>query len=135
LSSLVKSGTALLNKELLQEALNNLGIEYEMHGENIKIKGAGRYEDRELIWNKEKKRYDLQQYDHVGNRWINEVSAEYSKVYTRRENARLEAERKQYQEKQKEEILKKAKANGYTAKEIYDPETKSIKLTLRRNVF
>lgn len=157
MSSIVKTTTPFINRELLCEALKAIGCKYDIHGNTILtdrqdyfgrqkfelINGrfaflhdsdAGRY-----LWGN----INGQQYKTVSD-FLKQVENAYNESYRKRleelEHLRLEAERKrleqerlEFVEKQKQTIIAKAKAQGYSIRE--ERVKDKTKLVLVRNTY
>lgn len=158
MSAVVKTVTPFIDKECLLKALDKLEVKYTINGNQIKSQNQnfiyrnGRYtldvyshNYQSINWNNYKNK----------NTFLQAVEKEYNQFYAeklaelerRRQEAlaeaerkrletearRLEEERKAFVEKQKQTIIEKAKAKGYSVKE--KKVGKKIKLVLVRHTY
>lgn len=143
MSAVIRSITPFLEKELLLQALSDLEIEHRLTHvsghERIEVLTSGQYfvfEDGryKLVYDTD---YAFMSYAQRGRNqkswrdaasFLKSVEVQYNELYDRRlaelirlqeeaERIRIEEERRQYVQQQKEAILQKAKEQGYEVKE------------------
>lgn len=134
MSCRVKTATPFINKEILLEALEECGYEYNIRGGNIHIPALHMY--RNTYFKLENRKYVLihEDFNDISS-FLQKVEKSYNNVYERKlkeEAERLERERIAYIESQKKAIMEKAKAKGYRVMEV--KKDKKIQLTLVREV-
>jgi hypothetical protein len=166
MSSVVKTITPFINRELLLQALDEVGCKYTIKGDSIVTERVDLRGNQEFIW---KNRRFLFQHDSYNYLWrdrnlksyqpvssfLKAVEKSYNVIYKRKlaeierrrlaseveaerkrleeERARLENERKDFVEKQKAEIIEKAKKEGYSVRE--EKVQEKIKLVLVRTTY
>ena len=135
MSCLVKTATPFISEEILLEALEKCGYEYEIKNDKIYIPALHKY--RNAYFKFVNGKYILV-YDRDNNEiysFIAKVEKSYNNVYEiklKEEAERLERERLAYIESQKKAIMEKAKAKGYRVMEV--KKDNKIQLTLVREV-
>jgi hypothetical protein len=159
MSSVVKSITPFINKDFLCKALDAVGCKYTIQGNTILTDRVDYYGNQrfELINGRFALLHDSsansmrfgprypwgninnQQYKTVSD-FLKQVEAAYNESYRKRleeleeaERKRLEQERLEFVEKQKQTVIAKAKAQGYSVREERVKE--KIKLVLVRNTY
>lgn len=135
MSCLVKTATPFINEEILLEALENCGYQYEIKANEIYIPQLHKYRDTcfKLVNGKYVLNYDS--YNTDISSFLQRLELEYGKVYERKleeERERLERERLAFIESQKKAITEKAKAKGYRVMEV--KKDNKIQLTLVREI-
>jgi hypothetical protein len=154
MSAIVKTATPFLNKELLLQALENIGCKYTLQGNDILTDrkdyygiqkfslSNGRYvflHDRDSTL----RNINNQQYKSVSE-FLQAVGEEYEKLYQKKleelerqrleeEQKRLEQERLAYIENVTNQITQKAKEEGYTIKK--EKVKDKVKIVLTRNTY
>lgn len=138
MSSVIKTTTPFISKELLCEALDAMDIGYTIAQENIVTELKDYYGSQMFVYSQELGRYqyqhdssangiytpypwgmDVKKWGSVSN-FLQKVDVEYKKAFERLEekHQREEEERKlHYIESQKKAIISKAKSKGYSVKE------------------
>ncbi len=120
MSARLKFETPLLNEELLLNALKNLQIEYEIENNKIILSEYLLY--RETFIEKDINGKYVFRYESelktVLEKLIKSIQLEYKKVAKMKKLKEEEEAKKEYVKKRKEEIISKAKIEGYTVKEI-----------------
>lgn len=135
MSCLVKTATPFISEEILLEALEKCGYEYEIKNDKIYIPALHKY--RNTYFKFVNGKYILK-HDRDNNEiysFIAKVEKSYNNVYEiklKEEAERLERERLAYIESQKKAIMEKAKAKGYRVMEV--KKDNKIQLTLVREV-
>lgn len=135
MSCLVKTATPFINEEILLEALENCGYQYEIKADKIYIPALHIYRNTyfKLVNGKYVLHYDS--YNTDISSFLQRLELGYSKVYERKleeERERLERERLAFIESQKKAITEKAKAKGYRVMEV--KKDNKIQLTLVREI-
>ena len=158
MSAVVKTVTPFIDKECLLKALEKLGVKYSITGnqiisENQKfIYRNGHYSldvyshnYQSVNWNEYKNKNSFlatveKEYNKVYEETLAELErlrqealAEQERIRLEKERQRLEAERKAFVEKQKQAIIEKAKAKGYSVKE--KKVKNKVKLILVRHTY
>jgi hypothetical protein len=142
---MIKSLTPFLNRDILAQALTRIGCEYTIQGDEI-ITGRKDwhgnqtfiFRDGKYLFQHDETQLNLSNYGSEAYKplrnFLEAVEKEYNAVCREiteaEEQARLERERKEYVEKQKEAIIAKAKAQGYSVRE--EKAGDKVKLVLRR---
>jgi len=155
MSSVVKTVTPFINKELLCEALKAVGCNYTVQENAIVTERQDYYGKQKFELTNgrfafshdssaESMRFgphypwgniDNQQYKTVSN-FLKQVEEAYNEAYNNRleaEKKRLEQERLEYVEKQRQTITANAKAQGYTVRE--EKMNEKIKLVFVRTTY
>jgi hypothetical protein len=163
MSSIVKTITPFINKEILCEALKAIGCQYTITGDVILTDRHDYYGNQrfELMNGRfvflhdssaENMRFgpqypwgniNKQQYKTVSD-FLRQVEASYNEVYRKRmeelerlrleaERLRLEQERQDFVEKQKQTVIANAQKKGYAIRE--ERVKDKIKLVLVRNTY
>ena len=135
MSCLVKTATPFISEEILLEALEKCGYEYEIKNDKIYIPALHMY--RNTYFKFVNGKYILNHDSHNNEiySFIAKVEKSYNNVYEiklKEEAERLERERLAYIESQKKAIMEKAKAKGYRVMEV--KKDNKIQLTLVREV-
>jgi len=155
MSSIVKTITPFINREILCEALKAIGCEYNIQ-ENAIITNRVDYYGKQKFELKNGRfvflhdssaenmrfgpRYpwgniNNQQYKTVSD-FLKQVETAYNEIYRKRleaERQRLEQERREFVEKRKQTIIANAKKQGYSVREEHVKD--KIKLVLVRNTY
>ena len=154
MSSVIKTTTPFISKELLCSALDALHVDYAVSGTEIVTNLRDYYGKQKFVYSSSTGKYlyqhdssangrynpypwglDVKQWGSVSN-FLQSVNLEYNKAFKRMEEEkhRLEEERrKQYVESQKKAIIEKAKAKGYSVKETKQGD--KIRLVLVRTQY
>jgi hypothetical protein len=157
MSAVVKTVTPFFDKECLLQALDKLDIIYTSTLNSIKLK------DKEFIYRNGHYTLDIYSYnykainwsDYKKNTFLENIEKQYNNFYTLKINElerkkqeelaeqerikvelelkRIKEEKKAFVEKQKNEIIAKAKAKGYSVKEKL--VNKKVKLILVRHTY
>ena len=131
MSCLVKTTTPFISQEILLEALEKCGYNYEIKNDKIYIPSLHKY--RNTYFKFVNGKYDS--YNTEISYFLTKLEKSYNNVYEiklKEEAERLERERLAYIESQKKAIMEKAKAKGYRVMET--KKDNKIKLTLVREV-
>jgi len=148
MSSIVKTITPFLNKELLLQALDNVGCKYTIRENEIVMSQDQR---QRFIWDNFG-RFKFSYYSHnyresdfkelkAIHSFLGPLEQSYNELYRKKieelerlrleeERLRLEKERQEYVEKQKAHVIAKAKEKGYSVRE--EKAKGKIKLVLVR---
>jgi hypothetical protein len=163
MSSIVKTITPFLNREFLCEALKTVGCEYSIRGNAIITDRLDYYGKQKFEWKNgrfvfshdssaESMRFgpqypwgniNNQQYKTVSD-FLRQTETAYNEIYRKRmeeleylrqeaERQRLEQERRDFVEKQKQTIIANAKKQGYAVRE--ERVKDKIKLVLVRSTY
>jgi hypothetical protein len=163
MSSVVKTITPFLNREILLQALDIAGCRYTIQGDEIVMLKDQR---QRFIWDSVFGRFKFSYYSHnyresdfnelkAANNFFAPLEKAYNDIYCKKleeleklrletvaeaerkrleeERLRLERERQEYVEKQKAHIIAKAKEKGYSVRE--EKVKEKIKLVLVRNTY
>ncbi len=135
MSCLVKTTTPFISQEILLEALEKCGYNYEIKNDKIYIPSLHKYRNTYFKFVNGKYILNYDSYNTEISYFLTKLEKSYNNVYEiklKEEAERLERERLAYIESQKKAIMEKAKAKGYrvmdTKKDI------KIQLTLVREV-
>jgi hypothetical protein len=159
MSAVVKTITPFIDKEILLQALDAIGCNYNLQGNDIITERVDYYGNQKFVliggryvlqhdssanidqypW----KNLNFKEYKTVSS-FLEAVESKYSFFYNQKleelekqrqeeERIRLENERKAFVEKQKESIIAKAKEKGYSVRE--ENVKGKIKLILVRNTY
>jgi hypothetical protein len=154
MSAIVKTVTPFLNKELLLQALENIGCKYTLQGNDILTDRKDYYgyqkfslvndryvfvHDRDVLWSNSNN-----QKQKPVSEFLQAVGEEYEKLYQKKleelerqrleeEQKRLEQERLAYIENLTTQITQKAKEEGYTIKK--EKVQGKIKLVLTKTTY
>lgn len=159
MSSIVKTITPFIDKEILCKALEQCGCKYQIQGTDIVTDRRDYYgmqkfhlQGGRYVYmhdsSAENMRFgphypwgniDLQQYKTVSS-FLENIEKQYNILYQKRleeielaEKIRIENERKAFVEKQKNAIIEKAKSKGYYVKE--EKIKNKIKLVLVKRTY
>jgi len=149
MSSIVKTVTPFLNKELLVQALDSVGCGYTINENEIIMSQDKR---QRFIWDKVFGRFKFSYYSRNYresdfkelkeiHKFLGPLEQSYNELYRKKieelerlrleeERLRLERERQEYVEKQRAHIIAKAKEKGYSVRE--EKAKGKIKLVLVR---
>ncbi|WP_370407910.1 hypothetical protein [Tenacibaculum dicentrarchi] len=157
MSAVVKTVTPFLDKESLLKALDKLNISYTSSLNSIKL------QDNQFVYINGHYTLDLYSYNYKAIKWndykkntfLDNVEKEYNyfceakiadlerkkqeelaqqeRIRIEQELKKIEEEKKAFVEKQKNEIIAKAKAKGYSVKEKI--VNKKVKLILVRHTY
>jgi hypothetical protein len=158
MSAVVKTRTPFLNKNLLLEVLDEMGIEYQVQGEKIITERKDYYGKQCFILNNGQyffqhdssannlARYPQYPWDHnfkegkTVHEFLSNVEVRYKLAETRllkhlaeEERKRIEEEKRQFVEQQKQKIIEKSKQQGYSVKE--KTKGKKVQLVLVRQTY
>ncbi|MCL1993754.1 MAG: hypothetical protein FWG66_12500 [Spirochaetes bacterium] len=135
MSSIVRTVTPFINREILLEALAAVGCNYTIQGNTVVTdrrdnRGLQKFE---LTGGRYKYVYYSGDQLAVGS-FLKNVGEQYSKIYKRKleelaekERQRLEQERRDFVEKQRSAIVAKAKEQGYDVREtVVDNKIKLV---------
>jgi len=156
-SSVVKTLTPFLNRELLLQALDAACCKYTEHGNDIltdrvDFRGNQKFvleNGRYRFWHDSHERltnwsaFDARAYKPVSS-FLGEVERQYNEMYRRKleelekqrleeERLRLERERQEFVEKQRAAVIARAKEKGYAVRE--EKAKGKIKLVLVRTTY
>ena len=119
MSARIKVPTPLLNEEMLLESLDNLSVVYKISNNKIILPEYFSY--RETFLEKDNNGKYTFNYESELNfkieQLIGNIQIEYKKIAEIKRLKEEEEARKEYVKKRKEEIITKAKMQGYTVKE------------------
>ena len=135
MSCLVKTATPFISEEILLEALEKCGYEYEIKNDKIYIPALHMYRNTYFKFVNGKYILNHDSYNNEIYSFIAKVEKSYNNVYEiklKEEAERLERERLAYIESQKKVIIERAKAKGYRVMEV--KKDNKIQLTLVREV-
>jgi hypothetical protein len=163
MSSIVKTVTPFLNREMLLLALDSIGCRYAIRGSDIIMLQDER---QNFVWDSVFGRFRFSYYSHnyresdfnelkATNNFLAPLEKSYNDIYRKKleelerlrlkaeadaerkhleeERLRLERERQEYVEKQRTHIIAKAKEKGYSVQE--KKEKGKIKLVLVRTTY
>ena len=139
MSCLVKTTTPFISQEILLEALEKCGYNYEIKNDKIYIPSLHKYRNTYFKFVNGKYILNYDSWNNDISSFLIKVEKSYNNVYEiklKEEAERLERERLAYIESQKKAIMEKAKAKA-KAKGYRVMETKKdnkIQLTLVREV-
>lgn len=137
MSRKVEIFTAMLDKTIVIEALENLNIEFTSSAEQIIII----HNYHQLIMSKNNNgKFVLKGEKYIVDQFLPRLIEKYNSIYNEKMRIaeeemkkRLEEERIAYVEKQRSSIIEKAKKMGYMVKETVEEET--IKLVLVKRTY
>lgn len=135
MSCLVKTTTPFISQEILLEALEKCGYNYEIKNDKIYIPSLHKYRNTYFKFVNGKYILNYDSYNTEISYFLTKVEKSYNNVYEiklKEEAERLERERLAYIESQKKAIMEKAKAKGYRVMET--KKDNKIQLTLVREV-
>lgn len=135
MSCLVKTTTPFISQEILLEALEKCGYNYEIKNDKIYIPSLHKYRNTYFKFVNGKYILNYDSYNTEISYFLTKLEKSYNNVYEiklKEEAERLERERLAYIESQKKAIMEKAKAKGYRVMET--KKDNKIKLTLVREV-
>lgn len=135
MSCLVKTTTPFISQEILLEALEKCGYNYEIKNDKIYIPALHKYRNTYFKFVNGKYILNYDSYNTEISYFLTKVEKSYNNVYEiklKEEAERLERERLAYIESQKKAIMEKAKAKGYRVMET--KKDNKIQLTLVREV-
>lgn len=135
MSCLVKTTTPFISQEILLEALEKCGYNYEIKNDKIYIPSLHRYRNTYFKFVSGKYILNYDSYNTEIFYFLTKLEKSYNNVYEiklKEEAERLERERLAYIESQKKAIMEKAKAKGYRVMET--KKDNKIQLTLVREV-
>lgn len=135
MSCLVKTTTPFISQEILLEALEKCGYNYEIKNDKIYIPSLHRYRNTYFKFVNGKYILNYDSYNTEISYFLTKLEKSYNNVYEiklKEEAERLERERLAYIESQKKAIMEKAKAKGYRVMET--KKDNKIQLTLVREV-
>ena len=134
MSAVVKTVTPFTQRDLLLEALDELGVVYQEKGNAIMTERVDDYGAQRFIYEQGAYRFqhDSSPWRKLNfNKWktvsafLGAVEKVYHQAYERlqqrmaaEERRRLEEERKRFVEQQKQAVIQRAKEQGYNIKEI-----------------
>ena len=135
MSCLVKTTTPFISQEILLEALEKCGYNYEIKNDKIYIPSLHKYRNTYFKFVNGKYILNHDSWNNDISSFLIKVEKSYNNVYEiklKEEAERLERERLAYIESQKKAIMEKAKAKGYRVMET--KKDNKIQLTLVREV-
>lgn len=135
MSCLVKTTTPFISQEILLEALEKCGYNYEIKNDKIYIPLLHKYRNTYFKFVNGKYILNYDSYNTEISYFLTKLEKSYNNVYEiklKEEAERLERERLAYIESQKKAIMEKAKAKGYRVMET--KKDNKIQLTLVREV-
>lgn len=135
MSCLVKTTTPFISQEILLEALEKCGYNYEIKNDKIYIPSLHKYRNTYFKFANGKYILNYDSYNTEISYFLTKLEKSYNNVYEiklKEEAERLERERLAYIESQKKAIMEKAKAKGYRVMET--KKDNKIQLTLVREV-
>lgn len=135
MSCLVKTTTPFISQEILLEALEKCGYNYEIKNDKIYIPSLHKYRNTYFKFVNGKYILNYDSYNTEISYFLTKLEKSYNNVYEiklKEEAERLERERLAYIESQKKAIMEKAKAKGYRVMET--KKDNKIQLTLVREV-
>lgn len=135
MSCLVKTTTPFISQEILLEALEKCGYNYEIKNDKIYIPALHKYRNTYFKFVNGKYILNYDSYNTEISYFLTKLEKSYNNVYEiklKEEAERLERERLAYIESQKKAIMEKAKAKGYRVMET--KKDNKIQLTLVREV-
>lgn len=135
MSFLVKTTTPFISQEILLEALEKCGYNYEIKNDKIYIPSLHKYRNTYFKFVNGKYILNHDSWNNDISSFLIKVEKSYNNVYEiklKEEAERLERERLAYIESQKKAIMEKAKAKGYRVMET--KKDNKIQLTLVREV-
>lgn len=135
MSCLVKTTTPFISQEILLEALEKCGYNYEIKNDKIYIPSLHKYRNTYSKFVNGKYILNYNSYNTEISYFLTKLEKSYNNVYEiklKEEAERLERERLAYIESQKKAIMEKAKAKGYRVMET--KKDNKIQLTLVREV-
>lgn len=135
MSCLVKTTTPFISQEILLEALEKCGYNYEIKNDKIYIPLSHKYRNTYFKFINGKYILNYDSYNTEISYFLTKLEKSYNNVYEiklKEEAERLERERLAYIESQKKAIMEKAKAKGYRVMET--KKDNKIQLTLVREV-
>ena len=135
MSCLVKTTTPFISQEILLEALEKCGYNYEIKNDKIYIPSLHKYRNTYFKFVNGKYILNYDGYNTEISYFLTKLEKSYNNVYEiklKEEAERLERERLAYIESQKKAIMEKAKAKGYRVMET--KKDNKIQLTLVREV-
>lgn len=135
MSCLVKTTTPFISQEILLEALEKCGYNYEIKNDKIYILSLHKYRNTYFKFVNGKYILNYDSYNTEIYYFLTKLEKSYNNVYEiklKEEAERLERERLAYIESQKKAIMEKAKAKGYRVMET--KKDNKIQLTLVREV-
>lgn len=135
MSCLVKTTTPFISQEILLEALEKCGYNYEIKNDKIYIPSLHRYRNTYFKFVNGKYILNYDSYNTEISYFLTKLEKSYNNVYEiklKEEEERLERERLAYIESQKKAIMEKARAKGYRVMET--KKDNKIQLTLVREV-
>lgn len=135
MSCLVKTTTPFISQEILLEALEKCGYNYEIKNDKIYIPSLHKYRNTYFKFVNGKYILNYDSWNNDISSFLIKVEKSYNNVYEiklKEEAERLERERLAYIESQKKAIMEKAKAKGYRVMET--KKDNKIQLTLVREV-
>lgn len=135
MSCLVKTTTPFISQEIILEALEKCGYNYEIKNDKIYIPSLHKYRNTYFKFVNGKYILNYDSYNTEISYFLTKLEKSYNNVYEiklKEEAERLERERLAYIESQKKAIMEKAKAKGYRVMET--KKDNKIQLTLVREV-
>lgn len=135
MSCLVKTTTPFISQEILLEALEKCGYNYEIKNDKIYIPSLHKYRNTYFKFVNGKYILNYDSYNTEISYFLTKLEKSYNNVYEiklKEEAERLERERLAYIESQKKAIMEKAKAKGYRVMET--KKDNKIQLTLVKEV-
>lgn len=135
MSCLVKTTTPFISQEILLEALEKCGYNYEIKNDKIYIPSLHKYRNTYFKFVNGKYILNYDSYNTEISYFLTKLEKSYNNVYEiklKEQAERLERERLAYIESQKKAIMEKAKAKGYRVMET--KKDNKIQLTLVREV-
>lgn len=135
MSCLVKTTTPFISQEILLEALEKCGYNYEIKNDKIYIPSLHKYRNTYFKFVNGKYILNYDSYNTEISYFLTKLEKSYNNVYEiklKEEAERIERERLAYIESQKKAIMEKAKAKGYRVMET--KKDNKIQLTLVREV-
>ena len=135
MSCLVKTTTPFISQEILLEALEKCGYNYEIKNDKIYIPSLHKYRNTYFKFVNGKYILNYDSYNTEISYFLTKLEKSYNNVYEiklKEEAERLERERLAYIESQKKAIMEKAKVKGYRVMET--KKDNKIQLTLVREV-
>ncbi len=135
MSCLVKTTTPFISQEILLEALEKCGYNYEIKNDKIYIPSLHKYRNTYFKFVNGKYILNYDSYNTEISYFLTKLEKSYNNIYEiklKEQAERLERERLAYIESQKKAIMEKAKAKGYRVMET--KKDNKIQLTLVREV-
>jgi hypothetical protein len=141
MSSIVKTVTPFLNRELLLQALDSVGCKYAIQENEIVMLQDQR---QRFTWDSAFGRFKFSYYSHNYSEsefkelkarydFLGPIEQSYNDLFRKKRDEELERERKAFVEKEKAHIIAKAKEKGYEVREEMVKE--KVKLVLVKTTY